>query len=130
MDRHTDVLMKHRYQMTLTEVEFIEICVRARAFNLHLAEHTVKRMAEKNVNECEAMQTLEEGYVVEMKANGRVLMRYDEDGKESVCVVFALKDRAIVTCWKNKPEEHAKPNLTPYRWTVNACAFMKQFQTT
>lgn len=129
----SEVLMKHRVQMTLTEVQFIELCVRARAVNLHLSIHDTERMAEKGITEDEAVLCLEEGYVVEMKANGRALMRLDRDKQDSICVVFALRDAAVVTCWKanaNYQRRDFKPNLQPYKWNINLMSFLRQFQTT
>lgn len=125
MSTNVPLLAKHRSQMTEGEISFIELMVHASAFGLHLSDHTVQRMQKKGVCEWEALKCLDEGIVTELKANGRATMR-DDSGPVPVTVVYALRDRVVVTCWKDSGP--VAKSMKPYQWQVNACNFMKQFK--
>jgi hypothetical protein len=132
-NRDTLTPKKHRNQMRSVEINFIEMCVRAgatllerdqRSLERALEDHAFKRMLEKGVTLCEAMECLKLGYVVELKANGRVTMRHDVEGSDPVCVVFAVRDRAFVTGWKNYKGNIRKADLSPYQWNVDSISFI------
>jgi hypothetical protein len=124
---------KHRNQMRAAEINFIELCVGSAARQLErdqrlleraVEDHAFERMLEKGVSLCEALECLKCGYVVELKANGRVVMRHDVQGQHPVCVVFAVRDRAFVTGWKNYKGNIRKADLSPYQWNVDSISFI------
>lgn len=124
---------RHRNQMREAEINFIEMCVRQAANHLErdqraleraVEDHAFKRMLEKGVSLCDALECLKFGYVVELKANGRVVMRHDVEGHDPVCIVFAVRDRAFVTGWKNYKGNIRKADLSPYQWNVDSISFI------
>jgi hypothetical protein len=119
--------------MRPAEINFIEMCVRTaatllerdhRALERAVEDHAFKRMLEKGVSLCDALECLHYGYVVELKANGRVVMRHDAEGQDAVCIVFAVRDRAFVTGWKNYKGNVRKADLSPYQWNVDSISFI------
>lgn len=119
---------KHRNQMTSTEIKYVEALVHAITEWDLATEHAEERMREKNVSKSDVVSTLRYGAVIEVKNNGRVLMRARAtNGKmKDTCVVVDINARAVVTVWRNFGADNHKTLIqSEYTWTADIVTFMR-----
>jgi hypothetical protein len=121
---------KHRKQMTQSEIRFAESFVR-KTDGWNLAEnHTLERMAQKQITKQDLIDTLRFGEVIEVNSLGRLVLRLrlklTPTMKRGTCVVISVTNKVVVTAWFNSEKDHhATLDLSEYRWNVKVVDYLK-----
>ena len=120
---------KHRKQMSAEEIQYAETLVHSIDGWGLTNDHLLARMAQKGVSKKDVAITAKWGEVIEVKSNGRIVLRLMNGMRQGVVVVLSLSDRMVVTAWYNKPQDaHNTLDLSAYTWRVNVIEYLRSIQ--
>lgn len=117
-----ETLARHRLQMPRQERIFLDTFIRKLSgWNLDGNPHLFERLMEKNITREQVLEALKRGIVVEVKSNGRFVVRFDQPMQDSVVAVVDVPRRTVVTAWRNRAgDTHLTLNLAAYTWQTTA----------
>ena len=120
---------KHRTQMSAVEIQYAETLVHSiDGWGLE-NDHLIARMTAKGVSKRDVAITAKWGEVIEVKSNGRIVLRLMTGMRKGVVIVVSLHDRMLVTAWYNKPcDNHKTLDLSAYTWKVNVIEYLRSIQ--
>ena len=125
-------MRKHHSQMNEEEIKAVESFVRNNSFEIN-SSHSLEEMSDEGITADQVDDVLAHGNVVEVcnhDATGslRILIRKTV-GDFDVCVVVGVRDRVIVTTWRNDTgDDHPSLKKQPYSWKVNLKDLLTQLQ--
>lgn len=121
---------RHRCQMRSCEIKAVEGVVNTQPCSSWVfGPHSFSRMLAKDVTRDEVLSTLSTGYLIEINGNKDLCVVFRKEFSHSaVCVVAALRNRWIVTVWRNPLEDvHDTLDTSKYNWDVDARKLMAAF---
>lgn len=126
---------KHVKQMSPEEQETVIRAINSFhvSYSLKFKEHTYYRMKQKGITSKDIVDTIKFGKIVEVhnkvRNDIRVLLRLRRK-KESICVVFSLREGTAITAYKNdRSDNHYTIDWSEYKWKANLCSGVKRFMT-
>lgn len=126
----SDDLRRHRKQMSASEIEAVETVVHSQPRSAWVfGPHAYTKMLAKDVSHDEVLETLRDGRVIEANVNRDLCVVFRKEFKTTaVCVVVALKNRWIVTVWRNpNRDNHETLDIEKYNWNTNLSEVMEPF---
>src|ERR1700722_18006405 len=119
----------HRKQMTAEQIVYVETLIHSTTGWDFATDHAMLEAAKDGIKKDALVNTWRYGDVIEVNDKGRVVMRLMKGMMKGTVVVVAVKNRVLVTAWRNKgSDNHKTLVLSDYTWNVNVIEYLRSIQ--
>ena len=116
----------HRKQMSQEQIVYVETLVHNITEWNFATDHAMLEAAKDGIKKDALVNTLRYGDVIEVNDKGRVVMRLMTGMMKGTVTVVSLRDRCLVTAWRNKGSDcHSTLRLSDYTWNVNVIEYLR-----